>query len=140
MSNLNTIAKIIARNDPEAYRKASVLCEPMLSRTHIIPEIYRAIKSNYPELDRTDESILFAATVYTAYSPASLLASGICRAPNGIRKAMCEVMQWNDAPVVNYYAGIAQAYVKNPKFKDRVNEVLSEFQQYSVKSQQTEMF
>jgi hypothetical protein len=137
---LTTIAKVLQRQSPEQYREAVRVCQPCLINPAIIPDIHQAIKSAYPELDRTDESILFAATVYTAYAPASLLAPGIERAPNGIRKVMCEVMQWNDAPVVNYYTSIAQAYLKIPKFKERVSAILLGFQQFSVQSNQIEMF
>jgi hypothetical protein len=140
MGKLDTIAKVIARNNPDAYRQAEKLCEPMLKIPTLIPAIHKAIKDTYPEMDRTDESIMFSACVYSAYSPASLLASGVCRAPNGIRKVMCEVMSWNDAPIVNYYTSIAQAYVKNPKFKERVSSILLGFEQFSVKSQQIELF
>ena len=129
--NLSTIAKVISLNNPEAYSQAVKICEPMLSTTSIIPEIYTRIVETYPEMDRTDQSIMFTACVYSAYSPASLL--GIQRAPNGIRKIMCEVMQWNDAPICNYYVNIAQAYCKNPKFKERMATILMGFEQFSIK-------
>ncbi len=135
---LSTIAKVLARQSPEEYQAAVKMCEPMLSQPALIPQIYTRIKEMHPELDRTDESILFAATVYQAYAPAALLGSGIERAPNGVRKAMCKVMGWNDAPVCNYYCSIAQAYCKNPKFKERVSAVLVGFEQFSVRSQQSE--
>src|SRR5437868_4536845 len=102
MANLATIAKVIARQSPEQYRAAVKMCEPLLATPSIIPAIHQAIKEAYPDMDRTDESIMFAACVYSAFSPASLLAPGIERAPNGIRKVMCQVMDWADAPVVNY--------------------------------------
>ena len=136
----STLAKVIAKNDPEAYRKAVKVCEPMLAQPTIIPAIHQAIKETFPELDRTDESILFAATVYTAYAPACLLASGVDRAPNGIRQQMCAVMGWNDAPVCNYYADMARTYIKGPKFKDRVSAILLGFQHFSLKSNQIALF
>jgi hypothetical protein len=140
MVRLSTIAKVLQRQSPEQYREAVRMCAPMLASPSIIPAIHNAIKQAHPDMDRTDESIMFAACVYTAYSPASLLAPGIERAPNGIRKVMCEVMQWNDAPVVNYYTSIASAYLKNPKFKERVSAVLMGFEQFSIKSNQIELF
>ncbi|WP_183560632.1 hypothetical protein [Mucilaginibacter sp. SP1R1] len=137
---LSTVAKVIARQSPEAYRSAVKMCEPCITNPSVIPAIHKAIKETYPELDRTDESILFAATVYTAYSPACLLASGVDRAPNGIRKVMCEVMGWQDAPVCNYYADLGRAYIKGAKFKERVSSILLGFQQFSVRSNQIELF
>jgi hypothetical protein len=137
---LTTVAKVLQRQSPEQYRAAVKMCEPMLAQPAIIPAIHTAIRTAHPDMDRTDESIMFAACVYTAFSPASLLAPGIERAPNGIRKVMCEVMKWNDAPVVNYYTSIASAYLKNPKFKERVSAVLLGFEQFSVRSNQIEMF
>lgn len=139
-AKLSTIAKVLAKQSPEQYRAALKLCEPMLEQPAIIPQIHKAIIDVYPEMDRTDESIMFAACVYSAYSPASLLSPGIERAPNGIRKVMCEVMDWKDAPVVNYYTGIAAAYLKNPKYKEKVSAILLGFQRFSVKSSQIEMF
>ncbi|MEO6522209.1 MAG: hypothetical protein ABIN91_11060 [Mucilaginibacter sp.] len=137
---LSTVAKVLQKQSPEQYQAAVKMCEPMLAQPTIIPAIHKAIKDTYPDMDRTDESIMFAACVYSAYSPASLLSPGIERAPNGIRKVMCEVMQWQDAPVVNYYTSIASAYLKNPKFKDRVSAVLLGFEQFSVRSNQIELF
>jgi hypothetical protein len=136
----STIAKVLQRQSPEQYRAAVKMCEPMLQQPTIIPAIHKAIKETYPELDRTDESILFAAVVYSAYAPACLISSGFDRAPNGIRKVMCEVMKWNDAPTCNYYADLGRAYIKGVKFKERVSAVLLGFEQFSVRSQQIEMF
>jgi hypothetical protein len=137
---LSTVAKVLQRQSPEQYRSAVKMCEPMLQQPTIIPAIHKAIKETYPDLDRTDESILFAATVYTAYAPACLLAQGVDRAPNGIRQQMCNVMGWHDAPVCNYYADMARTYVKGVKFRDRVSSILLGFQQFSIRSQQIEMF
>jgi hypothetical protein len=137
---LSTVAKVLAKQSPEQYRAAVKVCEPMLAQPAIIPAIHKAIKETYPDLDRTDESIMFAAAVYQAFAPACLLGSGVDRAPNGIRQQMCKVMEWNDAPVCNYYADLARAYIKGAKFKERVSAILLGFQQFSVKSQQIELF
>jgi len=140
MSNLTTIAKLVARNNPEAFREAEQLCAPMLANQKLIPEIFKKITEVFPEMDRADQSIMFTACTYTAYAPATLLNSGIERAPNGLRSAMCEVMQWNNSTVVNHYQSIARAYCKGSKFQDRISSVLSGFQQFSIKSQQTKLF
>jgi hypothetical protein len=136
----STLVKVIQRQSPEQYREAMRLCEPMLKQPAIIPAIHARIKETYPELDRTDESILFAATVYSAYAPATLLGSGIERCPNGIRQEMCKIMQWKDEPTVNYYQRISAAYLKGKAYQAKVESILLEFQQFSVKSQQTELF
>jgi hypothetical protein len=136
----STIAKVVAKQSPEQYRAAVKMCEPLLAQPSIIPAIHKAIKQAHPDLDRTDESILFAAVVYQAYAPACLLAQGVDRAPNGIRQQMCNVMGWQDAPVVNYYADMARTYVKGAKFKERVSAILLGFQQFSVRSNQIELF
>lgn len=141
MSNLTTIAKLVARNNPQAFREAEQLCEPMLLPKHakLIPEIHQAIKEQFPELDRTDESILFSACTYTAFAPATLLSSGIERAPNGIRSVMCEVMSWNNATVVNHYQDQARVYCKGAagvEFNKKISSVLLGFERFSVKSTQ----
>ena len=136
MSNLSTIAKIIARKNPSVFTEAKQLCEPMLKNPRFLPEIHKRIKEIYPDIDRTDESILFAAVAYQAYAPATLIDKGIQRAPNGIRKVMCEVMSWNNATVCNNYNSIARAYIKGVSYQDKVNAVLLGFEKFSVKSNQ----
>ncbi|WP_158797668.1 hypothetical protein [Pedobacter sp. L105] len=136
MKNLDTLAKVIAKTNPEAYKAAEILCAPMLKDIKFIPMIYSAIRDTFPEMDKTDESILLAACVYSAYAPATLIAQGIQRAPNGIRAAMCELMQWKDEPTVNYYQDKGRAYVKNPKFRERMALVMEGFEQFSLKPSQ----
>ena len=136
MKNLDTLAKVIAKTNPEAYKAAETLCAPMLKDIKFIPMIYSAIRDAFPEMDKTDESILLAACVYSAYAPATLIAQGIQRAPNGIRAAMCELMQWKDEPTVNYYQDKGRAYVKNPKFRERMALVMEGFEQFSLKPAQ----
>jgi hypothetical protein len=137
---LSTVAKVLQRQSPEQYRAAVKMCEPMLVRKDLIPAIYAKMKELYPNEDKTDYSIIFAICVYQAYSPASLIDGVVCRAPNGIRSPMCEVMQWNDAPVVNYYQTIGKVYQKVPSYQAKVSSILMGFEQFSIKSQQTELF
>lgn len=136
MKNLDTLARIIAKTNPEAFKAAEKLCAPMLKDIKFIPMIYSSIRETFPEMDKTDESILLTACVYSAYAPATLIAQGIQRAPNGIRAAMCELMEWKDEPTVNYYQDKGRAYVKNPKFRERMALVMGEFEQFSLKSGQ----
>lgn len=138
--NLKTLARVIAKTNPDAYREAEKLCTPMLNDLGFIPQIYKRITEVFPEMDRTDHSIMFMACTYTAYAPATLLGQGIERLPNGIRAVMCEVMQWNNETVCNHYQDLSRAYVKGPKFQERVSSVLTEFEQFSVRSQETELF
>lgn len=137
---LANIAEVAAHISPEVIKQAENMCAPMLKRTSYIPQIYSKIKEEFPDLDRTDESILFATCVYSAYAPSTLLWNGIGRAPNGIRKVMCEIMQWKDAPTVNYYTDRGRAYIKGPKFKGKVEAILMGFQQFSIKPIQIELF
>ena len=143
MSNLTTIAKLVARNNPEAFREAEQLCEPMLLPKHakLIPEIHKAIKDQFQELDRTDESIMLSACIYQAFSPAAMIGGyKLERLPNGIRPVMCNVMQWNSATVVNHYFKISQVYFKGVLFRQKVMDVLSPFNKYSSISNQQELF
>lgn len=139
-AKLSTIAKMLAKENPEVFRMMCEKSEPMLKNISLIPLVHSKIKEEFPELDRTDESILFAATIYFAYAPATLENSQLERAPNGIRQQMCNVMQWKDLPTVNYYAGIGAAYFKVRSFKEKVNTVLNYFSGYSVKPNQTSLF
>jgi hypothetical protein len=137
---LATIAKVMAKQYPEQYRATVKTCEPMLIQNGLIPSIHSKIKEMHPELDRTDESILFAAVVYSAYAPATFEGEGIERCPNGVRSLMCQVMNWNDAPTVNYYHRISGAYLKGKAYQEKVSAILLGFQQFSVKSKQIELF
>lgn len=139
-TNLKTLAKVIAKTNPNAYREAEKLCEPMLNNPRFIPEIHKRITEVFPEMDRTDQSIMFMACTYTAYAPATLLGQGLERAPNGIRSIMCQVMEWNNETVCNHYQDLGRAYIKGVKFQERVSSVLMGFEQFSIKSQQIELF
>ncbi|WPU91826.1 hypothetical protein SNE25_21140 [Mucilaginibacter sabulilitoris] len=137
----STLAKVIAKNDPEAYRNAVKVCEPMLNNpSKFLPEIHKAIKDIYPDIDRTDESILFMAVAYKAYAPATLLGQGVDRAPNGIRKVMCQIMGWNNETVCNFYQDAARAYSKGKSYQEKISAVLLGFEKFSIKSQQIELF
>ena len=139
IARLSTIAKMFAKENPSAFSELCNRSEPMLKNVSLVPQIHVKMKELYPELDRTDESILFAATVYYAFAPATMTDSSLERLPNGIRKEMCKAMIWKDAPVCNYYAGIAKAYFKGKTFRTKVEEVLSYFQSWSLKADQTEL-
>lgn len=139
IAKLPTVARLLALKEPEVFRAMCRECEPMLTNLTLIPQIHSTIKEQHPDIDRTDESILFAACIYHAYAPAAL-ESSIERAPNGIRQIMCKVMEWNNATVCNHYSSIAQAYIKGKSFKERVTAVLMGFERFSVKSQQIELF
>lgn len=139
-AKLSTIAKLLARENPEAFGQMCEKSEPMLKNTTLIPAIYERIRSEFPELDRTDFSILFAATCYFAFAPANLIESGTERSPNGMRQEMCKAMGWKDAPVANYYGSIAIAYFKGRSFRAKVDQILGYFAGHSVKSNQVSLF
>lgn len=139
-AKLSTIAKLLARENPAAFREMCEKSEPELRNLTLIPRIKEKINEEYPELDRTDESILFAATCYFAYAPANILDSSLERSPNGMRQQMCKAMEWKDAPICNHYAKISMAYFKGKTFRAKVDHILSFFKQWSVKSQQINLF
>lgn len=141
----STFMELTARFNPEVYDSILKMCKPCFVNQKIIPTIHSVIKREFPELDKTDESKLFAATVYKAYAPATLLGSGIERAPNGIREKMCNIMEWNDGPTVNYYVDISRSYVKGAagvEFNRQINVVLQdeEIAKYSVEDKQIRLF
>ncbi|WP_219223358.1 hypothetical protein [Pedobacter antarcticus] len=139
MNKLNTIAKIIEKTNPEVFREAEKLCTPLLTDRKLIPEIYKRISEVFPEMDRTDQSIMFMACTYTAYAPATLLGPGFERAPVGIRSAICEVMNWNNETVCNHYQDLGRAYIKGAKFQERVSAVLLGLDKFSAEGGQSEI-
>lgn len=139
-AKLSTIAKMLAKENPEVFRAMCEKSEPMLRNVNLVPLVYGKIKEEFPELDRTDESILFTTTIYHAFAPAIMEGDALERLPNGVRPQMCNVMQWKDLPTCNYYANIGRVYFKGKTFKEKVNHVLSFFQGYSVKPNQTSLF
>lgn len=139
-AKLATIAKMLAKKNPSEFRACCIESEPMLRNISLVPEIAFKIDEEFPELDKTDKSILYAASVYFAYSPATMIDTSLERLPNGIRQQMCDVMQWKDAPICNYYSNIAVAYFKGKSFREKVERVLAHFQGWSVKRNQIELF
>lgn len=141
----STFMELTARFNPEVYDSILKICKPCFVNQKIIPTIHTIIKREFPNLDKTDESILYSGIVYKAFAPATLLGSGIERAPNGIREIMCNVMTWNDAPVVNYYQDKARSYVKGAagvEFNKKIEVVLNdpEIAKYSVEDKQIKLF
>jgi hypothetical protein len=139
-AKLSTIAKMVAKEHPEVFQQMCAKSEPMLRNVNLIPRIFQKIEEQFPEMDRTDKSIMFAACVYSAYAPATLESPDLERSPNGIRQEMCKVMEWKDAPICNYYKNISAAYFKGKTFREKVNNVLDQFQGHSVKSNQASLF
>lgn len=140
-----TFMELTARFNPEVYESIIKICKPCFVNQNIIPTIHSVLKEYYPELDKTDQSILFAAATYKAFAPATLLGSGVERAPNGIREKMCNLMQWNDAPTVNYYQDKARVYCKGAagvEFNKRIDSILNheEVAKYSVEDKQIRLF
>ncbi|HEY0174943.1 MAG TPA: hypothetical protein VGC08_01110 [Pedobacter sp.] len=124
------IAKALQVVYPSVFSEVMNMCIPMLEDVKLIPRIYAAIRQNYPDIDRTDESILFTACVYKAYAPATFIGKGVARVRAGVREAMCEVMEWPDKPIVNYYAEISKAYIKTPTVSQRVSSVHIAFEKF----------
>lgn len=139
-AKLSTIAKLLARENPVAFQQMCEKSEPMLTNVKLIGQIKGKLNELYPDLDRTDESILFSATVYFAYAPANIIDGSMERSPNGMRNEMCNAMSWNDAPVCNHYASIGRVYFKSKTFRAKVDHILSYFSKWSVKSNQQLLF
>lgn len=139
-AKLSTIAKLLARENPVAFQQMCEKSEPMLTNVKLIQPIKDKINELYPEIDRTDESILFATTVYFAYAPANIIDGSMERSPNGMRHEMCRAMDWKDAPICNHYASIGRAYFKGKTFRAKVEHILSYFSRHSVKSNQVSLF
>lgn len=139
-AKLSTIAKMVARENPELFREMCAKSEPMLRNLALVPKIKAKIDEEYPDLDRTDQSILFSGICYFAYAPANMIDSSNERSPNGIRKEMCKAMGWKDAPTCNHYSRISMVYYKGKSFKEKIDHILSFFQEWSIKSKQTSLF
>lgn len=98
--------------------------QPLSEDQSLIQEIYKNILYFYPELDKTDKSILIVAVVYKVFSPIAFINGELARAPNGMRKAVCKLMHWKDETVCNYYLGMARVYITRPFFKERVDTII----------------
>ena len=128
--NYAIIGRILPHLHPDLFRELQDKYLPVLEVPEHISKIYRYIIENYPDLDKADTNILFAAAVYTLYSPASLIGQGIQRAPNYIRQEMCAVLNYPNREMVNYWQDIARAYIKNPAFNRKVKAIVDAFRPY----------
>lgn len=108
----------------DLVRDVVVQITPLSDNQRIIPFAYDNILYFYPDLDKTDLSILFVGVVYKIFSPAAFIEGGLVRAPTGIRQKICDIMQWADPPVCNYYMSMAKVYITRPFFKERVDLII----------------
>lgn len=129
------VARALAQLNPNLYREYQDQVTPMLTNTRHIADMLQAIQSNHPELDQTDTRIFFTALVYDAYCPASFLPKAAQRLPIGIRDEAARVLGYSNPENINSWRGIAAAYMKNPKFRLRVNAIKETFKQFSVRKE-----
>lgn len=126
------IGRSLAIMDPDTYKKYLDSVTPMLSDTRFIEDIYLAIKTNHPTFDETDTRIIFVATVYDCYCPASFLPKATMKLPIGVRDEAARILGYDNPENINSWRNIASAYIKGKSFRARVDAIKDQFKQYSV--------
>lgn len=96
--------------------------KPVLKDLSYLSAIYAEMVMRYPDLDLTDQRILFVAIAYKLYWPSSLL--GVGKARPDLRKAIADVLGYVNGENVNRWLGITKAYMKNQAFRAKVNKIV----------------
>lgn len=98
---------------------------PILKDISHIPEICRRVISTYPQLDQFDRNVLISAAVYSLYSPATLI--GAVNAPAGMRKAIADVLGYENGTNINYWQNKASSFIKSERYIKKVQTVTNHF-------------
>lgn len=120
---INTLARLLIATHPELADAVRERYKPALKDYAIIPQIHTHTVRLFPDLDPTDVKILFIAAVYKLYCPETLVGAAGIKAPDNMRKAVSEALGYENGPNVNYWKSMAKAYLKQPAFKKKVDQL-----------------
>ncbi|TKC01240.1 hypothetical protein [Pedobacter cryotolerans] len=107
----------------QEYQNCVDLTKGRLHDINLIPLIFQEVIRTYPANPENTPFIL--GVIYYLYAPYKLHFTDL-RLQNGMRQIIISLMNWNDAPTVNYYADRLVAYYKNPRFAARVHAISDE--------------
>lgn len=100
---------------------------PSLKDLKHIPEIYAVICNTYPDLEQYDKNVLITACIYSLYCPASLIAAKVQNAPTNMRRAIADLLEYENATNINYWHDIARAFIKNPRYVQKIERIAEHF-------------
>lgn len=113
---------------PELIKEIREKYTPTLTDQSHIPEICRRVISTYPELDQFDRNVLITACVYSLYSPATLI--GAANAPANMRKAIAEVLGYENGTNINYWQNKASSFIKSQRYVKKVESITNQFKNH----------
>ena len=110
---------------PELVKEIEAKYSPALKDLKHIPEICERAMAYLPFLSQYDRNVLVSACVYQLYCPASFI--GCANAPANMRKAIADVLGYQNGTNLNYWHSIACAFMKNPRYAKVVESIIEEF-------------
>ncbi len=118
-----TLARLLIATHPELTEAVKKRYTPAMTDYSHIPTIHAEALRLFPDLDDAGFKILFVGTIYKLYCPETLVGSPELRAPSQLRSEINAVLGYTNGTVVNYWKSIAQAYLKQPAFKSKVDQL-----------------
>ncbi|WP_069658620.1 hypothetical protein [Arcticibacter eurypsychrophilus] len=126
---LNALASSYKAVNRDSYEAAINDMNSPLEDLTLMPLIFTKIKDLYEITTLNMPAIV--SIIYSLYAKHRLLSKyQNVRCQNGLRKAMCNVTGWKNSTMCNYWQPIAQAYYKNPNFRERVERESAEILTY----------
>ena len=117
------IAQVLKEMSQFVYECCLNVVKAPINNISLIPIVFDEIIKRYDPLPENSPAII--AIIYKLYAPYKLHLHRP-RVPDGIRTAICQVMKWDDAPLVNYYNDIAMAYYKGERWAGNIDRIAAE--------------
>lgn len=125
--NYEQIGRMAEIKMPDRVKEIRERYEPILKDLKYIPEIFKEVFYHFPELDQHERNVFLTAVTYELYCPAALIEIRIANAPAGMRRALAQLLGYQNGTNLNYYMNIARAHIKNPRYLTKVNSITNQF-------------
>lgn len=112
---------------PDLVKQIREKYEPFLKDIVHIPEIFKKVTYHFPDLDHHDRNVFLTAVTYSLYCPAALIEIRIANAPAGMRRALADILGYENGTNLNYYMNIARAHVKNARYVKKIELITNQF-------------
>ena len=126
------IGRIISVTDPEMVQELIKDYAPLSMDRTIVPKIYKAVNSLFPEMEEHERMELFIAVVYRVFVPVSFLPAmeipgedrrAQQKLPTGIRGMIAECVGFKHQEEVNRLKHYAEPFIKNARYRAKMKLV-----------------
>ncbi len=124
-ADYENIGRLIIIHMPERAKEIIEKYTPKLTDQRLIPLICDRVVSTYPDLDQFDRNVLITASVYSLYTPATLI--GAVNAPAGMRKAIADALGYDNGTNINYWQNKASSFIKSARYIKKVETITDQF-------------